>query len=141
MTLMLRSNGDPLQLVQSVKDVVRTLNPNLPMLNTRSYAEYYRNQAIEGPRIAMKLVGAMGVMGLLLAVTGLYGLIAYIVSRRTREIAIRMALGAEQSAVLRLVMGKGLILVGIGTVIGIAMGFAVERLVILCSSTQVASTH
>jgi ABC-type antimicrobial peptide transport system permease subunit len=128
MTLMLRSNGDPLQLVQSVKDVVRTLNPNLPMLNTRSYAEYYRNQAIEGPRIAMKLVGAMGVMGLLLAVTGLYGLIAYIVSRRTREIAIRMALGAEQSAVLRLVMGKGLILVGIGTVIGIAMGFAVERL-------------
>jgi predicted permease len=128
MTLMLRSNGDPLQLVQTVKEVVRNLNPNLPMLNTRAYVEYYRNQAIEGPRVAMKMVGAMGMVGLLLAVAGLYGLMAYNVSRRTREIAIRMALGAEQSAVLRLVMGKGLVLVGIGTTIGVAMGFGVERL-------------
>jgi putative ABC transport system permease protein len=128
MTLMLRSSGDPLQLVQSVKDVVRTLDPNLPMLDTRTYADYYQNWAIEAPRIAMKLVGAMGAAGLLLAVAGLYGLVAYNVSRRTREIGIRMALGALQSDVLRLVMGKGLVLVGVGTAIGLVMGFAVERL-------------
>ncbi|HET8924998.1 MAG TPA: ABC transporter permease [Candidatus Acidoferrum sp.] len=128
MTLMLRSSGDPLQLVQSVKDVVRTLDQNLPMLDTRTYADYYQNWAIEAPRIAMKLVGAMGAAGLLLAVAGLYGLVAYNVSRRTREIGIRMALGALQSDVLRLVMGKGLVLVGMGTAIGLAMGFAVERL-------------
>ncbi len=128
MTLMLRSSGDPLQLVQSVKDLVRTLDPNLPMLHTMSYEDYYQNQAVEGPRIAMKLVGSMGLVGLLLAIAGLYGLVAYNVSRRTREIGIRMALGALSSDVLRLVMGKGLVLVGMGTVIGLAMGFGVERL-------------
>jgi predicted permease len=128
MVLMLRSSGDPLQLVQSVKDVVRTLDANLPMLRTRAYEDFYLNQAVRGPRIAIDLVGTMGVVGLLLAIAGLYGLVAYNVSRRTREIGIRMALGAANSDVLRLVMGKGLVLVGTGTVIGLAMGFAVERL-------------
>jgi predicted permease len=128
MVLMLRSSGDPLQLVQSVKDVVRTLDPNLPMLQTRTYEDLYLNQAVRGPRIAMDLVGSMGAVGLLLAIAGLYGLVAYNVSRRTREIGIRMALGATSSDVLRLMMGKGLVLVGIGTVIGLAMGFAVEQL-------------
>jgi ABC-type antimicrobial peptide transport system permease subunit len=69
----------------------------------------------------------MGAVGLLLAIAGLYGLVAYNVSRRTREIGIRMALGAGSSDVLRLVMGKGLVLVGTGTAIGLAMGFAIER--------------
>jgi macrolide transport system ATP-binding/permease protein len=128
MTLMLRSSGDPLQLVQSAKDVVRTLDPNLPMLHAMSYEDFYLNKAVEGPRIAMKLVGSMGVVGLLLAIAGLYGVVAYNVGRRTHEIGIRMALGAASSDVLRLVMGKGLVLVGIGTVIGLGMGFAVERL-------------
>jgi macrolide transport system ATP-binding/permease protein len=128
MTLMLRSSGDPLQLIQPVKDVVRTLDPNLPMLHTMAYEDYYQNQAVEGPRIAMKLVASMGVVGLVLAIAGLYGLVAYNVSRRTREIGIRMALGAASSDVLRLVMGKGLVLVGIGAAIGVVMGFGVEQL-------------
>jgi predicted permease len=129
MVLMLRSSGDPLQLVKSVKDVVRTLDPNLPMLQMRSYEDFYLNQAVKGPRIAMDLVGAMGMVGLLLAIAGLYGLVAYNVSRRTREIGIRIAIGAAGSDVLRLVMGKGLVLVGMGTALGLAMGFAVERLI------------
>jgi len=128
MVLMLRSGGDPLQLVQPVKDVVRSLDPNLPMLQTRPYQDFYLNQAVRGPRIAIDLVGSMGLVGLLLAVAGLYGLVAYNVSRRTREIGIRIALGAASSDVLRLVVGKGLVLVGFGTVIGLAMGFALEQL-------------
>jgi macrolide transport system ATP-binding/permease protein len=128
MTLMLRSTGDPLQLVNPVKDVVRTLNPNLPMLDTRAYEEYYLNKAVKAPRTASDLVAAMGVVGLVLAIAGLYGLVAYNVSRRTREIGIRMALGAAGSDVLRLMMGKGLLLVGIGTAIGLVMGFGLERL-------------
>jgi ABC-type antimicrobial peptide transport system permease subunit len=76
----------------------------------------------------MKLVGAMGLVGLLMAIAGLYGLVAYNVSRRTREIGIRMALGAASSDVLRLMMGKGLVLVGIGAVIGLVLGFGVEHL-------------
>jgi macrolide transport system ATP-binding/permease protein len=128
MVLMLRSSGDPLQLVQPVKDVVRSLDPNLPMLQTRPYQDFYLNQAVRGPRIAIDLVGSMGLVGLLLAVAGLYGLVAYNVSRRTREIGIRIALGAASSDVLRLVIGKGLVLVGFGAVIGLAMGFALEQL-------------
>jgi len=128
MVLMLRSSGDPLKLVQPVKDIVRSLDPNLPMLQTRSYEDLYLNAAVKGPGIAIQLVGTMGLVGLLMAIAGLYGLVAYNVSRRTREIGIRMALGAANSDVLRLVMGKGLVLVGIGTVIGLAMGFAVEQL-------------
>jgi len=128
MVLLLRSSGDPLQLINSVKDSVRKLNPNLPMLETRTYEDLYRYSAVEGPRVAIELVGTMGAVGLLLAIAGLYGLVAYNVSRRTREIGIRMAIGAGRRDVLRLVMRQGLALVGIGTAIGLAMGFAVERL-------------
>ena len=128
MVLMLHTSGDPLQLVQPVKDVVHSLDSNLPMLQTRAYQDFYLNQAVRGPRIAIDLVGSMGLVGLLLAVAGLYGLVAYNVSRRTREIGIRIALGAASSNVLRLVLGKGLVLVGIGMVAGLAMGFALEQL-------------
>jgi putative ABC transport system permease protein len=128
MLLLMRTEGDPLQFADVLKDIVRTLNPNLPMMETRTYEDLYRYHAVEGPRVAIELVGIMGAVGLLLAIAGLYGLVAYNVSRRTREIGIRMAIGAGQADVLRLVMGKGLVLVGIGTAIGIAMSVAVERL-------------
>jgi predicted permease len=128
MVLLLRSTADPLELVKSVKNIVRALDPNLPMLETRTYEDLYRYSAVEGPGIGIKLVGTLGAVGFLLAIAGLYALVAYNVSRRTREIGIRMALGAASSDVVRLVMGKGLVLVGMGTVIGLAMGFAVERL-------------
>jgi len=128
MVLMVRSIGDPLQLVGSIKDVVHTLDPNLPMLETMVYEDFYLNRAVYGPGIAIKLVGAMGGVGLLMAIAGLYGLVAYNVSRRTREIGIRIALGAASSDVLRLVMGKGLVLVGMGALLGLVMGFGVEQL-------------
>ena len=128
MVLLLRTSGDPLQLVPPLKEVVRKLDANMPVLTTRSYESLYRYHVVEGPGVAIRLVTSMGAIGLLLTVAGLYGLIAYNVSRRTREIGIRMALGANPRDVLRLVMRKGLVLVGTGTVIGLAMGFAVEKL-------------
>jgi ABC-type antimicrobial peptide transport system permease subunit len=100
----------------------------MPMLQTRTYADLYNYSVVEGPGIAVKLVGTLGAVGLFLAIAGLYGLIAYNVTRRTREIGIRIAIGAKPLDVLRLVMSKGLVLVGIGAVLGLAMGFAVERL-------------
>jgi predicted permease len=128
MVLLLRSSGDPLRWVKPVKDVVRGLDQNLPISEMRTYEDLYRYHAVEGPRVAVEMVGTLGAVGLVLAIAGLYGLVAYNVSRRTREIGIRMALGAGPSDVLRLVMGKGLKLVGLGTAIGLAMGFAVEQL-------------
>jgi ABC-type antimicrobial peptide transport system permease subunit len=127
MTLMLRSSGDPEELIRPLREIVRQLDSNVPMFQTRPYEEVYLNQTVRGPQIAVQLVGAMGMAGLVLTIAGLYGLIAYNVSRRTREIGIRMALGAGRSSVLRHVMGKGLLLVAIGMVFGLAMGFGIER--------------
>ena len=128
MVLLLRSGGDPLQMVKPVKEIVRTLDPNMPLLETRTYEDLYRYAAVEGPRVAVGLVGTLGAVGLLLAIAGLYGLVSYNVSRRTREIGIRIAVGAGPRDVVRLMMGRGLVLVGVGTAIGLVMGFALEQL-------------
>jgi predicted permease len=129
MVLLVRSSGDPLRMVKPVKDIVRVLDPNMPLLETRTYEDLYRYTAVDGPRVAIGLVGMLGAVGLLLAVAGLYGLVAYNVSRRTREIGIRMAIGAGPRDVLRLMMAKGLRLVALGTVLGVGLGFAVEQLI------------
>ena len=129
LTLMIRCTGDPLQLVQPLKETVRTLDANLPMMQLITYQEFYLNKAVRGPGIAVKLCGGMGVVGLFLTIAGLYGVMVYNVTRRTREIGIRMAIGARSSDVLRLVLGKGVVLVGTGTLIGLGLGVAVERLV------------
>jgi putative ABC transport system permease protein len=128
MVLLVKSSGDPLQLVNPVKDVVRMLDANMPLLELRTYGDLYRYAAVQGPAVGTGLVATLGAIGLLLAIAGLYGLIAFNVSRRTREIGIRMAIGAAPGDVLRMVMGKGLVLVGIGTAIGLVMGFGLERL-------------
>src|SRR5262249_19935621 len=127
MVLIVKSSGDPLQLVNPVTDVVRMLDANMPVLELRTYGALYRYGAVDGPAVGTGLVATLGAIGLLLAIAGLYGLVAFNVSRRTREIGIRMAIGAAPLDVLRMVMGKGLVLVGIGTAIGLAMGFGLER--------------
>jgi len=126
--LMLRTQGDPRQWVDAVKALTRALDPNLPISEMRTFDEVYRYHAVEGPGVATDLVGTMGLVALGLAIAGLYGLMAYNVSRRTREIGIRMAVGAGRFDVLRLVMGKGLVLVGAGTLAGLVFGLGVERL-------------
>jgi putative ABC transport system permease protein len=128
MTLLLRASGEPLALVPALKQMVRGLDVNMPLIETRSYMALWRYAAIEGPGIAVKMSGTMAVMALVLALVGLYGLVAYNVSRRTHEIGIRMAIGADRSDVLRLVLGKGLVLVTVGLSIGLVLGFAMERL-------------
>ena len=126
--LLLRTEGDPLEMVDTVKRVVRSLDANMPLLETRTFEDLYRYATVEGPAVAVELVGTLGAVALLLAIAGLYGLVAYNVSRRTREIGIRMAIGARPADVMRLVLGKAMILVGLGSAIGLAMGFAVERM-------------
>jgi predicted permease len=126
--LLLRTAaGDPLSLVPRVKEVVRSLDPNMPILRLMSYGELYRYEAVAGPGVAIKLVATLGTVALILAIAGLYGLVAYNVGRRTREIGIRMAIGARPRDVRRLMMRKGLALVAIGLVFGVAMGLGVEK--------------
>jgi ABC-type antimicrobial peptide transport system permease subunit len=81
--------------------------------------DYYESRVIHVSRMIVGTVGGLGAIGVLLAVIGLYGLVAYSVTRRTREIGIRIAVGAAPSSVLRMVLRRGMILAGIGIVFGI----------------------
>jgi putative ABC transport system permease protein len=129
MLLLVRTSADPLEMVAPVRDIVRALEPNLPLLETRTYDDLYRYHVVEGPGVAIQMSVLMGVVALLLAMVGLYGLVAYNVSRRTREIGIRMALGAGPAMAFRLVMRQGLVLVGLGSALGMMMAFGIERLI------------
>jgi ABC-type antimicrobial peptide transport system permease subunit len=88
---------------------------------------FYDARAMLGPRLTMQTVTAVGLMGLLLAVIGLYGVVAYAVSRRTREIGIRMAIGANPRDVMRMILGQGLVFTAIGVGVGLGIAFFASR--------------
>jgi ABC-type antimicrobial peptide transport system permease subunit len=89
-------------------------------------SEFYRVRVISVPLILNEVVGAMGLIGMLLALVGLYGVVANAVARRTREIGIRMAIGANKGSVVRMVLRQGLVLVLTGLAIGLVVSFAAE---------------
>jgi hypothetical protein len=130
LVMLMRSAGDPHQLIDPLAGIVHALDANMPISDLRTYADVYRYNVVEGPGVGIKIVATMGVVGLMLAVAGLYGLVAYSVSRRTREIGIRLAIGASPGDVFRLVMSKGLTLVAIGLAIGLMLGLGLERLLV-----------
>jgi macrolide transport system ATP-binding/permease protein len=119
MIMLAQSAGDPSSLVTPLREVVRGLDANLPIYNVRTMEAFYRMRAVSIVNVLVSIVGAMGLMGLGLAIVGLYGLVAYAVSRRTREIGIRMAIGAGRAAVLRMVLRQGIVLALVGLVVGL----------------------
>jgi predicted permease len=124
MFLLVRSLGDPASLVAPLRDVVRGLDANLPISNTRTMEELYRMRSVVILNVIVSLIASMGMMGLALALVGLYGLVAYAASRRTKEIGIRMAIGADRPTVLRMVLrqGMGLAIAGLGVGLLASMG-------------------
>lgn len=126
MSLLVETYGDPAAMTAPMREVVRSLNPDQPIYNARTLATFYEQRATEVFRMILQTVSAMGLLGLVLAVVGLYGLIAYSVSRRTQEIGIRMALGAQRSNVAGLVLRQGFVLAMIGVAIGFAASIAVR---------------
>ena len=127
-TMIARSNGNPTTLVAPLREMVRSLDANLPIYNVRTMEEFYRMRAISVFNVLITTVGAMGVMGLGLSIVGLYGLVAYAASRRTREIGIRMAIGAGRTTVLRMVLRQGVSLALAGLVIGLVGSVGAGRL-------------
>jgi putative ABC transport system permease protein len=127
MILFARADGDPASLVTPLREMARSLDASLPIYNVRSFDEFYDLRVVSLFGVLTNLIGAMGLMGMLLAIVGLYGLVAYGVSRRTREIGIRMAVGANRRAVLRMVLGQGLGMALAGVAIGLVAGMGAHR--------------
>jgi predicted permease len=119
MVMLVQTAGDPAGLAGPMREIVHRLDGTLPIYNVRTMEEFYRMRATSIFNVLITTVGAMGLMGLGLAIVGLYGLVAYAVSRRTREIGIRMAIGADPAAVLRMVLRHGLVLASVGLAVGL----------------------
>jgi len=128
MTLVVQSTAaDPAPLVAPLRDIVRELDPKQPLYNVRSMASFYEQRALSMARGLVQTVGTMAGIGVVLALIGLYGLIAYSVACRTREIGIRMAIGASRADVMRMVLRQGLVLTGIGLACGGVASVLVTR--------------
>jgi len=130
MLLVVQTEGDPSAALPDVRDVIHGLDANEPIFNVHTLASFYEQRAVAIPTLIAQLITTMGLLGLTLAVVGLYGLIAYSVSRRTQEIGIRMAIGANKDDVLRMILRQGFTLSGIGIAVGTLATLAVARLML-----------
>ncbi len=120
-TLLVGVTGTSASVAAPVRDVVRSLDRDVPITGVWTIEEFYRGNAAALSTYLTGVVGGMGLVGLALAMVGLYGLVAYTVSRRTREIGIRMAIGAQPGSVLRMVMRQGAVLVAVGAAVGLGL--------------------
>ena len=118
MTVLLRAKGDPQGVVSAVREAVQSSDPSLPVFNIRTM-ESQLSEELVTQRLSVVLVSLFSVLALLLAAVGLYGVLAYSIAQRTREIGIRIALGAESGSIVNLVVRQGLMIVGIGLAAGI----------------------
>jgi putative ABC transport system permease protein len=125
--VVVRARGDVAGLPAAIRRVVRELDPGQPAPEVIAMNDVV-SEALGGPRFAARVFGAFALVALLLAAVGLYGLIAHSVERRTREIGVRMTLGACPSDVVRLVLAEGLRLAILGTALGLAGALAGARL-------------
>ena len=123
-----RSTQDPAAAFAAVRRTVREMDSNIPIYNLRTLARQIERSLLT-ERIVATLSTAFGVLATLLAVIGLYGLMAYTASRRTREIGLRMALGAVSGDVVWLVMREVIVLVGVGVTLGLAAAWGLSRLI------------
>jgi predicted permease len=128
MSVAVRVSGDPRAIASRVRDELRAIDPNLPVLKIDSIDEQL-DDVLAQDRLMAGLASFFGAVALFLACLGLYGVVAYTTERRTSEIGIRMALGATGSAVLRMVLGEGFRLTFLGLAIGLPATFAATRVI------------
>jgi putative ABC transport system permease protein len=126
MSIVIRTNGDPSSLSSMARSQVHSVDPNIPVTNIRTMDEIF-SASIEQQRFAMLLVGLFGAVALALAAIGIYGVMSYSVLQRTHEIGVRMALGAQRTDVLKLILVQGVFISFLGVIVGLAASFALTR--------------
>jgi putative ABC transport system permease protein len=126
--LAIRSSSDPAALIPAVRKVVDSVDPDVPVSNIKTYDDLIAEKLVTR-KLSTILVSLFSVVALFLSAMGLYGVLAYSISQRRREIGVRIALGAESTNILRLVIRQGLKLVGVGLVVGIVLASVCARLI------------
>jgi predicted permease len=124
--LIVRTSGEPAPIVPALHAEVKRIDPNLPLFDVRTVGEHMK-LSVFIPRMASTLLGLFGVLALLLAVVGLYSVVTFSVAQRTREIGVRMAMGATRGQIMRLVLRQGMILTVTGLLIGAALAAAAAQ--------------
>ena len=128
MNLLVRSTSDPLRLVPAVRRQVLAVDEEQPIYNIKTMENVF-SQSIAAPHVITSLLAIFAAVALILAAIGVYSVMSYSVAQRTHEVGVRMALGAQQQHVLRMILGHGLKLVVVGVGLGVTAAFAVTRVI------------